>query len=198
MKKAPVRKSQVKKKPAPARARPAFKAAAAPPRFPPICEAAMDGKLAQVKKLLKAGANIEEPDSDAATPLILAVRYDHPKVALELIARGANVCATERDGGTAMIWAATNDLVEVGRRLIEKGAKPEIATGNVGTGPVSDEFMAMLAETEAARRAQAEAKKQACADAFNQALNNSVTLQRKIVIMKPLVFKMPASRASQR
>jgi ankyrin repeat protein len=160
------------------------------PMFPPINEAAMHGKLSEVKKLLDAGANIEEPDNnDGSTPLILAVRYDHPEIALELIARGANVRAKERGGGTAMIWAATNNMIEVGRKMVEKGADAAVRTQNINPMRVEQDFMDMLAEATAERLARAETKKQAKADAFARALEDAVVLKKKMPIMKPITLK---------
>ncbi len=165
-----------------------------PPMFPPLCRAAMDGDLAEVKRLLDAGGDIEEKDNNhRGTPLLLAIGHGHADVAFELMARGANVKAQEDDGGTAIISAAANNLVDLGRKLLEKGADPRTriqdARFNMSAFSVSQEFEDMLAAFKAEQKAAAEARKQAKAESFSEALQNSVVLQNKISIRRPLVLK---------
>ena len=190
----------VKKKPAPPRRKPgarkAFSGAVTPPTpmFPLLNEAAMNGDLDLVREMLDGSADIEQRDNnDKSTPLILAARYVHPDVALELIRRGADVNARTRDGDTALLWAAVNNLVDVGRKLIENGADFSVeANGNKSVWDIANlqskqPFRDMLPEAMEARvRKQEEAAR---AKALQAELKDCAVLQRKIAVLKPFVLR---------
>ncbi len=111
----------------------------------PLLYAARDGRLDTARRLLAAGANIDQGDANGITPLLSALANNHPDVARFLIDKGADVNATDWYGRTPL-WAAVEarnmdvdnatfvnsvdrvpylDLVKV---LLEKGANPNART----------------------------------------------------------------------
>ncbi len=71
----------------------------------PLNEAAKQGNLKEVKRLISKGANIEVKDASSATP-----------------SHGANVNAVNMNGRTPLYSAAFNGLVEIAEILIANGA----------------------------------------------------------------------------
>ena len=65
------------------------------------------GKIKTVKKLLKQGSNINQPDKDGNTPLHTAVRYGQETVTEYLINNGADVKKATPDGHTPLHLAAS-------------------------------------------------------------------------------------------
>jgi len=86
--------------------------------------AASEGNLAQVRKLLAQGADVNSrlPDN-GTTALIAAASNGHLSVVEELLAVGANINAVDHDVGTALYWAAFNGNVDVMKFLLSRGAK---------------------------------------------------------------------------
>ncbi len=76
-----------------------------------------------VEMLLAAGANVESPNADGETALMLAARTGSVDVASKLLAAGADVNAREawRDQ-TALMWAAEGAFPELVKLLIAQGA----------------------------------------------------------------------------
>ena len=107
----------------------------------PLLFAARDGKVASVKVLLDAGADINIVDPDRHTSLILALTNGQLDVAALLIERGADVNMEDKVGQTALYAAVdvhtvpasnrpapreTDDIVsslDVIKMLLAKGAK---------------------------------------------------------------------------
>jgi uncharacterized protein len=67
--------------------------------------AARDGHLALVRRLIDAGAPVDDRDPNAITPLLFAVTNDRVAVARFLVERGADINASDWYGRTAL-WAA--------------------------------------------------------------------------------------------
>ena len=76
-----------------------------------------------VELLLDAGANVEAPNGDGQTALMLAARVGSLDIAKLLVERGADVNAREawRDQ-TALMWAVDGNFPELTQFLIEHGA----------------------------------------------------------------------------
>ena len=81
------------------------------------------GDLELVEQLLDAGANVESPNGDGQTALMLAARIGALDVAKLLVEHGANVNANEAwRGQTALMWAVDGNFPELTQFLIDKGA----------------------------------------------------------------------------
>ena len=68
----------------------------------PLNEAAKQGNLKEVKRLISKGANIEAKDASSATPLYNAVDKGNKDVVEFLISKGANINANCTDGFTPL------------------------------------------------------------------------------------------------
>ncbi len=111
----------------------------------PLLYAVRENCLACVNALLDAGADINKPDPDNVSPLILSLvnmRYD---LAMNLIERGADINQWDYFGRTPLYAAVDTHLVpgrsnrgdlpavekhtafEVAQRLLEKGANPNLS-----------------------------------------------------------------------
>jgi ankyrin repeat protein len=88
-----------------------------------LAEAAKLGDLGLVKQLLDAGANVESPNGDGETALMLAALIGALDVAKLLVERGADVNAKEawRDQ-TALMWAVDGNFPELTQFLVDSGA----------------------------------------------------------------------------
>ncbi len=73
--------------------------------------------------MLDAGADVESPNGDGQTALMLAARVGSLDIAKLLVERGADVNAKEawRDQ-TALIWAVDGNFPELTQLLIDNGA----------------------------------------------------------------------------
>ena len=105
---------------------PALPRARGPDGSTALHHAALIGGVADLRRLLAAGADPSAADLDGVTPLMWAVR-DEAKVRL-LLERGADVNAVSEAGITALIAAAGQaDGAAVVRRLIAGGAQATAA-----------------------------------------------------------------------
>ena len=91
--------------------------------------AAMFGRSAAARVLLRAGARLESRDGDGATPLALAAEHGHGECALELLWRGADVAAADGDGTTPREAAAAAGRADVAA-LLEAWARGELRRWN--------------------------------------------------------------------
>ena len=81
------------------------------------------GDAGLVGQLLDAGADVESPNEDGQTALMLAARAGALDVAKTLVEHGANVNAKESwRGQTALMWAADGNFPDLAQYLISKGA----------------------------------------------------------------------------
>ncbi len=86
-------------------------------------EAAADGDLEQIKRLLAKGLDIDTRDEKDMTPLHLAAKEGHKEVVEFLIAKGADLNARNRRGAKPVWLAMANDHRDVVELLLQKGAK---------------------------------------------------------------------------
>ncbi len=96
-------------------------------------EAAAKGDLAQVKKLLQKGANVNAKDAFSATPLHEAAEAGHKAVAQLLVSKGANVNAKAQDKSTPLHLAAAGYHKDIAELLIVKGADVNAKDGSGNT-----------------------------------------------------------------
>jgi uncharacterized protein len=115
--------------------------------FTPLLYAARENCLECVKRLLDAGADINKPDPDNISPLVMALLNLRFDVAKYLIERGADVNQWDWWGRTPLYMAADMNILpasyrgdmpsvdsatglEVARMLLERGANPDYALKN--------------------------------------------------------------------
>lgn len=82
---------------------------------------AESGNLAQVKRLINAGAPIDFEDYHYKTPLYRAIEHGHTAIALHLINKGAHINVVSRDGNMSILHEAVRrNNIRVVMALIEK------------------------------------------------------------------------------
>jgi ankyrin repeat protein len=116
---------------------PSPKAQAPPAGEVSIHEAAMNGDLATVKKLLEQDPTLLEArdEDEGVTPLAYAAGFGRMEVLEFLVARGANVNARDPRGLSALHLTAYTGQLQALRFLLDKGADVT-ARGPSGMGPL--------------------------------------------------------------
>lgn len=90
--------------------------------YPPLVNAAEEGQIACVRRMLDAGAHIEHRDRLGFTALAMAVVKDRREVVKLLLARGADPLAPNRAGHTpAFIAGFRGDRAEIEQILEDAG-----------------------------------------------------------------------------
>ena len=92
---------------------------------PDLITASMNNDIAEVKRLLKARADVNACDEDGDTALMWAVFKGHKDVVKVLLEAGADVNASNKNGDTALMWAVFKGHKDVVKVLYEAGANPE-------------------------------------------------------------------------
>ena len=87
-----------------------------------IFAAVSSGDLLLVKKLLDSGVDIDVQDSKDYTPLLLALRDYHPKIAEYLIRNGANLELQNDNDSTPLAIASFRGYLDIVELLIDSGA----------------------------------------------------------------------------
>lgn len=95
---------------------------AQPSRAASLVDAASLGDLSQVRRLLEAGAPIEQRDAAGRTALLAATAGNHLEVVRALIARGANVNAQDHQRDSAFLLAGASGFTEIVRATLAAGA----------------------------------------------------------------------------
>jgi ankyrin repeat protein len=91
----------------------------------PLIEASKNGDSLAVQKLLNEGANINEPDSNGATPLIHAIWKKKTEVAKYLIQSGAEVKDKDKNGWSALTYAIFYKQHDLMKIILDKGVDIE-------------------------------------------------------------------------
>jgi len=139
--------------------------------------AARRGQLAEVKKLLEAGAPLEGKNQYGATPLYMAVFNGHTEVALLLLEKGANPNVTDTFYKSSILdGALQKGRTEIVRALVGKGVavSPRQLNMVVGGGDVPTLQAALAAsfkpeDLTAALKAAISAKKDEAAAILRKA-----------------------------
>ena len=73
-----------------------------------MATAAVEGDLKIIEALLAAGADVESPNAEGQTALMVVARTGRVDTSKLLLDKGADVNAKEQFGGqTALMWAAS-------------------------------------------------------------------------------------------
>ena len=90
-----------------------------------------NGHLEAARALLEGGA-VQSNSMEGATPLVIALQYRHPHIALLLLEDGRPDphldAQVPTDDSSALLVAVTSGYTEVVARLLERGADPNIST----------------------------------------------------------------------
>lgn len=87
-----------------------------------LIRSAKEGRLEDVRDLLKQGADVNARTDSGATALMWACFFGKLEVVNELLRNGADVNAKDNKGWTALMTAAEQGYPEVMELLIAKGA----------------------------------------------------------------------------
>ena len=86
-----------------------------------VFTAAMIGDMAEIKRLVEAGHDVNQRDEWERTPLMWAAREGHTDCVKYLLQNGAQLDLTDHVGNTALHLAAEGGHLEVLKRLVEAG-----------------------------------------------------------------------------
>ena len=87
--------------------------------------AVKSNQLTEVKNSVDKG-ELELPDKNGLTPLILASYYGHTSIVKYLCEKGAMVNQTDNNGWTALMYAAYYNFIEITRILLDHNAKKDM------------------------------------------------------------------------
>ena len=93
-----------------------------------LTEAVRNRDYAAVRSLLEAGADVNLPEGDGATPLHWAVRWDDARAVDLLLGAGADAGAANDHGVTPLSLACINRNAAMVETLLVAGADPDAAT----------------------------------------------------------------------
>jgi uncharacterized protein len=88
----------------------------------PLQWAVYNGDVAEVKRLLRAGANISLANKYGASPMTLAAEVGNTEMLKVLLEAGANADSPNPEGQTALLAVARTGNVEAAKLLIDHGA----------------------------------------------------------------------------
>jgi len=88
----------------------------------PLQWAVYDGNVAEVRRLLKAGANVSLANNYGASPMGLAAEVGNAEILKLLLDAGANADSPNPDGQTALMAVARTGNVAAAQLLIDHGA----------------------------------------------------------------------------
>ncbi|MBI5570510.1 MAG: ankyrin repeat domain-containing protein [Desulfomonile tiedjei] len=105
-----------------------------------LLNAARDGDVGKVERLLDGGADINSRDIKGWTPLMFAVGSSHSKLAKLLLEKGAAVNLKTKEGLTPLMKAALHNDSEILTLLLAKGADVHVRNleGNTALGLARD------------------------------------------------------------
>ncbi len=89
----------------------------------PLQWAVYNDDVAEVRRLLKAGANVSIANNYGATPMGLAAEVGNAEIIKLLLGAGADAESPNADGQTALLAVARTGNVEAAKLLLDHGAK---------------------------------------------------------------------------
>ncbi len=90
----------------------------------PLHWAVHEGNVAEVQRLIKAGANVNVKNDFGVTPMAEAANVGNTEIIKALLDAGADPNAVHFDGQTALMVIARSTNVEAAKLLLAKGANP--------------------------------------------------------------------------
>ncbi len=87
-----------------------------------LIQAAENGDLTEVEKLLEAGADVNKQNNDGETALFFAAEHGYVEIAEKLIEEGADVNVQNNNGGTTLMYAIEYGYTEIMEMLRNAGA----------------------------------------------------------------------------
>ena len=99
-------------------------------------QAALDGDVEKVKKLVDTGTNANSMDQEGHTALMYAAFNGHADIVLLLLNEEAVVDRRDLMGRTALLYASTGPFPETVKLLLEKGAEPNIVDSDEHFSPL--------------------------------------------------------------
>jgi ankyrin repeat protein len=97
-----------------------------------LLDASSEGDIDALRRLLRAGEDIEVRDGARRTPLLLAVRANQVEAARLLIEAGADINAKDAIQDTPFLYAAAEGRNEILRRMLASGRADLTATNRFG------------------------------------------------------------------
>jgi ankyrin repeat protein len=107
-------------------------------RLAVLLEAADKGRVSELQRILKEGADVNDKDDEGETALMHAAASGHEAIALVLLGKGALVNERSRRGETALIKAADNGQTAIVKLLLAYNqifATPEETLKAAGVDP---------------------------------------------------------------
>lgn len=102
----------------------------------PLQWAVYDGNVAEVKRLLRAGAKVSLANNYGATPMSLAAEVGNADIIGVLLEAGADVESPNADGMTALLAVARTGNVKAAQLLLGAGAKVDARESFGGQTPL--------------------------------------------------------------
>jgi ankyrin repeat protein len=96
-------------------------------------KAVVDGNVKAIRNYVKMGADVNSPDEDGWTPVLIAAQYGHVHVIRALAEHGADLNTPNNDGTTPVYIAAQEGHVEVIKVLVKHGADMNTPKDDGGT-----------------------------------------------------------------
>lgn len=91
-----------------------------------LMDAAFEGKLDVVERLVTEGTSSDTTDPNKHTPLMWAAFNGHTNVVEYLLQQGATLDAKDENGRTALMYASSGPYAETVEFLLKKGAKVNV------------------------------------------------------------------------
>jgi uncharacterized protein len=86
--------------------------------------------LAKLEDLLARGASVQEKNTHGQTALMVALHYDHPRIADKILDAGASVHARDNQDNTPLVWCGYKGNSEIALRLLRAGARIDDCNGS--------------------------------------------------------------------
>ena len=102
----------------------------------PVADAAENGDINTLRRLIQEQADINEPQVDGTTALHWAVQADDIDMARMLLDAGADTAARNRAGAPAILPAAVNGSAEMLTLLLAAGTDPDMTVSATGDTPL--------------------------------------------------------------
>ena len=87
-----------------------------------LTEAYIEGDYIKLTELITKGVNLDKPDNDGKTALILATYDGNEEIVELLIKKGADVNTVDEDGRTALIYAIYDGNEDIVQLLLKNNA----------------------------------------------------------------------------